>query len=472
MNEHIFREYDIRGIVGTDLTEETVLTLAKAIGTYFRQHGAKLVALGRDARESSPVFRDLFVEGLNSVGCDVLDVGMIPTPVLYFAAFTKETDAGVMITGSHNPSDYNGFKLLLGKSSLHGSHIQDIKQIALLGNFEQGSGTAETYDITTEYMDYIAENIKLGDRKLKVVVDSGNGIGGIVGVPLYRRMGFEVIDLFTEPDSRFPNHHPDPTVLKNLQHAIAAVKENNADLAIAFDGDADRIGAVDENGTVIWGDELMVIFSRSILAKQPGETFIAEVKCSQRLFDDIEKRGGNAIMWKAGHSLIKAKMKETHAALAGEMSGHIFFADRWFGFDDAIYSGARLLEILSNSDKPLSQYLTDLPHVISTPEIRREVTEERKFAIVRELTETFKGTHKVIDVDGARILFDKGWGLVRASNTQPLLVLRFEATDEESLNQIQETVEGKLAEITNQSRLQCRAGFAQATVNSQQLSKI
>lgn len=448
INEQIFREYDIRGIVGTDLTEETVLTIATAIGTYFRQRGAKTVALGRDARASSPVFRDLFVKGLNSVGCSVLDVGMIPTPVLYFAAFTKPVDAGVMITGSHNPADYNGFKLLLGKDSLHGENIQEIKQLVLAGQFEQGTGTVEEYDITTEYLNYIAQNVQMGNRKLKVVVDSGNGIGGIVGVPLYKRLGFDVVDIFTEPDAQFPNHHPDPTVLKNLQDAIAAVKEHNADLAICFDGDADRIGVVDEKGGVLWGDELMVVLSRAILKTQPGATFIADVKCSQRLFDDIEQKGGNAVMWKAGHSLIKAKMKETSAALAGEMSGHVFYQDRWFGFDDAIYTGARLLEILTNDVKPVSQYLSDLPHVVSTPEIRTEVAEENKFEIVRKLTEAFKQTHQVIDIDGARILFDKGWGLVRASNTQPVLVSRFEALDEESLRQIQTTVEAKVQELS------------------------
>ena len=447
MNEQIFREYDIRGIVGTDLTEETVSVIAKAIGTYFRSRGVKRVALGCDARESSPLFRDLFVKNLNSVGCDVLNVGMIPTPLLYFAGFTKPVDAGVMITGSHNPAEYNGFKLLIGKDSLHGKQIQEIKHIALSGKFENGNGSSEEFDIVPEYLNYVTNNIKLGNRKLKVVVDSGNGIGGIIGVPLYRKLGLEVIELFTEPDSRFPNHHPDPTVLKNLQHAIAAVKENKADLAICFDGDADRIGVVDEQGGVLWGDELMVILSRAILQIEPGATFIAEVKCSQRLFDDIEKRGGKAVMWKAGHSLIKAKMKETHAALAGEMSGHVFYSNRWFGFDDAIYTGARLLEILTKDNKPISEYLADLPHVVSTPEIRADVQEERKFEIVQRLTEEFKKTNKVIDIDGARILFDKGWGLVRASNTQPILVLRFEAEDEVALQQIQNIVESKLQEI-------------------------
>ncbi|MBC7795805.1 MAG: phosphomannomutase/phosphoglucomutase [Pyrinomonadaceae bacterium] len=452
MNQNIFREYDIRGIVDKDLTDDTVLIIAKAVGTYFKQNGAgKKVAIGRDARESSEPFRDAFVKGLHAVGCDVLDVGMVPTPVLYYSVFTvKDVDAGVMITGSHNPADYNGFKLLLGKDSLHGSQIQEIKDIALEGEFTgtTDENTAEILDILPEYMEYIENNIKLGERKLKVVVDSGNGIGGIAGVPLYKKMGFDVVELFTEPDANFPNHHPDPTVEKNLQDAIKAVKETGADLAIAFDGDADRIGVVDEKGTIIWGDELMVIYARSILKKMPGATIIGEVKSTQRLYDDIEKNGGKGIMWKAGHSVIKAKMKETKAAFAGEMSGHIFFADRWFGFDDAIYSGARLLEILTNDDKPLSSYLQDLPQVVSTPEIRAEVSDEKKFEIVAKLTEAFKQTNEVIDIDGARILFEKGWGLVRASNTQPVLVLRFEAQDEASLKEIQTTVENKVKELS------------------------
>lgn len=450
MNLHIFREYDIRGIVGEDLTDETVFLLAKSIGTYFRRNGAKRISLGRDARESGARFRDLFVHGLNETGCDVLDVGMIPTPLLYFSLFTEAVDAGVMITGSHNPANYNGFKLCLGKSTLHGSQIQEIKQIALAADFETGGGIAEEKDIKQNYFDFVSGNVSLGSRKLKVVVDAGNGIGGIIGAPLFKNLGCEVIELFIEPDSRFPNHHPDPTVLENLQDAISAVRETGADLAICFDGDADRIGVVDEKGSVIWGDELMVIFARSILAKNPDATFIAEVKCSQRLFDDIEKNGGHAVMWKAGHSLIKAKMKETGAALAGEMSGHIFFADRYFGYDDAIYSGARLLEILSNSDKPLSAFLTDLPIAINTPEIRVDCPEEKKFEIVRRLTEEFKKTNQVIDIDGARVLFENGWGLVRASNTQAILVLRFEAIDENSLREIQEFFENKLREITAQ----------------------
>jgi phosphomannomutase/phosphoglucomutase len=445
MNHQIFREYDIRGLVDIDLTPETVSILARAIGTYFRQNQVRRVSLGYDARESSPIFRDLFVSGLNQTGLDVLDVGMVPTPLLYFTLFTEDVGAGVMITGSHNPPEFNGFKLCLGKSTLHGEQIQEIKEISLSENFSDGEGTVEEKNILPGYFDFVSENITLGDRKLKVVVDAGNGVGGFVGAPLYKKLGCEVIELFIEPDSRFPNHHPDPTVLENMRDAVEAVRENAADLAIAYDGDADRIGVIDEKGEIIWGDELMMIYSRSILEKNPGVSFIGEVKCSQRLFNDIKQKGGNAIMWKVGHSLIKAKMKETGAALAGEMSGHIFFGDRYFGFDDAIYSGARLLEILSNTEKPLSEFLADVPPVYNTPEIRIDCPEERKFEIVRQLTEEFKQTNEVIDVDGARILFDNGWGLIRASNTQAILVLRFEAET------LENSVESRVYNFINES---------------------
>jgi phosphomannomutase / phosphoglucomutase len=447
MNEHIFREYDIRGVVGEDLTEETVYTVARAIGTFYQANGATRVSIGRDARASSPPFRDLMIRGLTETGCDVIDVGMVPTPVLYYTLFTEDVDAGVMITGSHNPSNYNGFKICLNKSSIFGDQINQIKSIALNGNFATGQGSAIERDVVPGYSDFIASNVKLGARKLKVVVDAGNGMGGFIGAPLYKAMGCEVIELFCEPDSRFPNHHPDPTVLENMRFAIDAVHEHQADLAIAFDGDADRIGVVDEKGKVIWGDQLMVIFARAILEEQPGATFIAEVKCSQTLFDDIAKHGGNAIMWKVGHSLIKSAMKEKGAALAGEMSGHIFFAHRFFGFDDALYAGARLLEILSHTDAPLSSLLADLPPTINTPEIRFDCPDDKKFAVVAKLTEEFKKTHKVIDIDGARVLFEYGWGLVRASNTQPVLVMRFEADSESHLKEIQDSVESTLKDL-------------------------
>lgn len=447
MNQHIFREYDIRGIVDRDLTTETVEVLARAAGTYFRQNNVKRVSLGYDARESSPDFRDLFVKGLNECGLDVLDVGRLPTPLLYFTLFTERVEAGVMITGSHNPTEFNGFKLCLDGSTLYGEQIQAIKQIALSGRFAEGTGKVSQKDVTADYFRFVMENVKLGNRKLKVVIDAGNGVGGIIGAPLYKRLGCETIDLFIEPDSRFPNHHPDPTVPENMKEAARAVLENQADLAIAFDGDGDRIGVLDEKGRIIWGDELMSIFARSILEDQPQAAFIAEVKCSQRLFDDIEKHGGRSIMSKVGHSLIKARMKETGAVLAGEMSGHIFFADRFFGFDDAIYAGARLLEILSNSEKKLSEFLADLPKVVSTPEIRLDCDERRKFEIVAALTEEFKKTHRVIDIDGARIIFENGWGLIRASNTEAALVLRFEASNENELKKIQNLIETKVENL-------------------------
>ncbi len=449
MNQNIFREYDIRGIVGEHLTDETVAVLGKAIGTFFNQNGAKRIAVGYDARESSPRFCELLTRGFNETGCDAVLIGRVPTPVLYHAVFTKDVDGGVMITGSHNPPDHNGFKICLGKSTLFGSQIQEIKQIALSDNFSKGAGTNETIEVLADYETDILSKILLGTRKLKAVVDGGNGMGGVTGVPVYEKLGVELVKLFTEPDSNFPNHHPDPTVTENLQDCIAAVKESGADLGIAFDGDGDRIGVIDENGRIIWGDELMVLLSREILKENAGATIIAEVKCSQNLFDDIAAHGGKPIMWKAGHSIIKAKMKETGAALAGEMSGHIFFADRFYGFDDATYAGARVLEILSKTDKKLSELLSDLPETFSTPELRVDCTDEQKFDVVAKIAEEFAKTNEVITIDGARILFENGWGLVRASNTQAILVLRFEADSEENLNKIRQTVEDRVGYFIN-----------------------
>lgn len=448
MNPHIFREYDIRGVVGSDLNQDTVYKLARAIGTYFRRNGARTISLGRDARASSPEFRDIMVKGLTESGCDCIDAGMIPTPVLYFTLFNWEVDGGIMITGSHNPADNNGFKICLGKNSIYGEQIKEICKIAGSEDFiKDKEGSYQEKDILESYRQYILTNIQLGDRKLKVVVDGGNGIGGFVAAPIYKELGCDVIELFCEPDGRFPNHHPDPTVVENMQSAIEAVLKSSADLAIAFDGDGDRIGVVDEKGSIIWGDQLMVIFSRAILKEKPGATFISEVKCSQTLFDDIRKNGGKAIMWKAGHSLIKAKMRETGAAMAGEMSGHIFFADRYFGYDDAIYAGARLLEILSRESKPISALIEDLPKTIYTPEIRIDCPDDKKFEVVAKLTEEFNKTHQVITVDGARIIFPHGWGLVRASNTQPVLVLRFEADTKQNLEKIRSAVEEKLKQL-------------------------
>lgn len=444
MDTNIFREYDIRGIVGTQLTDETVATIARAIGTFFVNNDAYSIAIGYDARESSEGFAKLLAKGLNEAGCDVTLIGMVPTPVLYYTVFTKPVDGGVMITGSHNPADHNGFKICLGKAALFGSQIQEIKEIALSGEFAVGLGTVEDLTVNNEYCLDVVNNISMGARKLKVVVDSGNGMGGVTGVPIYQVLGTDVIELFSKPDPAFPNHHPDPTVLENLETLIRTVPEFEADLGIAFDGDGDRIGVVDETGRVIWGDELMILLSRAVLAEKPGSTIIAEVKCSQRLFDDIEAKGGEAIMWKAGHSLIKAKMKETGAVLAGEMSGHIFYADRYFGFDDAAYVGARVLELLSKTDKKLSQLLSDLPQTFSTPELRVDCPDDVKFDVVTKIAELFSRDHEVITIDGARILFEKGWGLVRASNTQAILVLRFEADTAVDLDKIRSTVEASV----------------------------
>lgn len=444
LDQNIFREYDIRGEVGPQLTDEVVSMIGKALGTFFVRNGAKRIAVGFDARESSPGFKDILVSELNRSGCDAVIVGRVPTPVLYHSVFTQAVDGGVMITGSHNPSNHNGFKISLGKQTLFGEQIQEIKRILLSGEFEKGIGTVEQIDVLQYYIDDITSKISMGGRKLRVVVDAGNGMGGVTAVPVFSRLGCDLIELFTEPDSRFPNHHPDPTVEENLQDAVDAVMEHAADLAIAFDGDGDRIGVVENTGRIIWGDELMILLSREILKENPGATIIGEVKCSSRLYDDISARGGNPVMWKAGHSLIKSKMKETGAALAGEMSGHIFFADRFYGFDDATYAGARLLEILSSTDMKLSDLLADLPPSHFTPELRVPCSEERKFDVVREIAEIFSKTNEVITIDGARIVFDDGWGLVRASNTQAILVLRFEANSPESLERIRNIVEGEL----------------------------
>ncbi|PYS88735.1 MAG: phosphomannomutase [Acidobacteria bacterium] len=454
---HIFREYDIRGIVGDQLTDEVVEMLAYALGIFYYRNDARRVAIGYDARMSSPRFCEILTRGLNASGIDVISIGMAPTPVLYHTVFTREVDGGVMITGSHNPPDHNGFKILLGHDALFGSQIQEIRKIAMseppapgiTGASPNGAASAEgqsrdsveRIEVLNDYCDDIVSRVSFGSGKLKAVIDAGNGMGGVTAVPVLEKLGVELVKLFIEPDSDFPNHHPDPTVEENLIDLIEAVRVHKADIGIAFDGDADRIGVVDENGRIIWGDELTILLSRAVLAERPGSTIIAEVKCSQTLYDDIEKNGGNAVMWKAGHSLIKAKMKETGAVLAGEMSGHIFFADRFYGFDDATYAAARVLEILSKTEKQLSELLADIPKTFSTPELRVDCPDDIKFDVVSRIAEHFSLDHDVITIDGARIKFDGGWGLVRASNTQAILVLRFEASSQDSLEAIRNIVE-------------------------------
>ncbi len=443
----IFREYDIRGVVDQDLTEEAVHLIGRGLGTMVRGAGGGRVVVGRDCRLSGERFAGRMIAGLLSTGVDVVDVGVVPTPLTYFAANTLDLDGLCMITGSHNPPEYNGLKVGVGKTTLHGVEIQNLRKLVDSERFARGAGRTRAHDIVGPYQKYVRENLRMGPRKLKVVIDAGNGTGGVVAVPIFESLGIEVVPLFLEMDGRFPNHHPDPTVEKNLVQLRAKVLEVKADLGIAYDGDADRVGAIDEEGRVLWGDQLMILFSRALLEENPGAAIVGEVKCSMNLYDDIARRGGRPIMWKAGHSLIKAKMKEEGALLAGEMSGHIFFAHRWFGFDDAIYSSARLLELVSHTGARLSALLSDVPRTYASPEIRLDCPDDKKFEIVRRAQDYFASRYDAITVDGVRVTFPDGWGLVRASNTQPLLVLRFEATDEKRLAEIERLVTDKVQEL-------------------------
>jgi phosphomannomutase/phosphoglucomutase len=449
MNPQIFREYDIRGLVGRDLTEDVVEKLGRGLGTIVRRQGGRWIVVGRDCRESSTRFREAICSGITSTGLHVVDVGIVPTPVTYFAANTLPVDGLAMITGSHNPPEYNGFKVGSGKTTFHGSEIQELRKLIEAADFERGSaGKVIQFDIVTPYIHFIRQTLAVGRKGMRIVVDAGNGTGGVVAVPLFRAMGFEVVPLFCEMDPTFPNHHPDPTVTKNLEDLIRAVKREKAEVGLAYDGDADRLGVIDDAGNILWGDQLMILFARSVLREVPGAAIVGEVKCSFTLYDDIQAKGGRPIMWKTGHSLIKAKMKEERAELAGEMSGHIFFRNRYFGFDDGIYSSARLLEILTREKRKLSELLLDVPKTFSTPELRVETVEDKKFKIVQRATETFrKQGYRIIDVDGVRLTFPDGWGLIRASNTQPLLVLRFEAKTPERLEEIRKLVETTLETV-------------------------
>jgi phosphomannomutase/phosphoglucomutase len=442
----IFREYDIRGIADDELPSDGIEQLGKAIGTHIGRSAGRKINVGRDVRLSSKRLRDAIVKGLMSAGCEVTDVGEVPTPLLYYSVQHLGCDGGVMITGSHNPAEYNGFKIVMGAGTIHGSEIQELRRKIEEGDLDSADGTVREYDIATPYVDEIASQFQFS-RRVKVVVDAGNGAGGPTMQRLLERLNVDATELFFEMDGRFPNHHPDPTVEKNLEDLKRVVGERGAELGIAFDGDADRIGAVDEKGNVVWGDSLLLIYAREILTRKPGATFIGEVKCSQIMYDEIEKLGGRPVMYKTGHSLIKAKMKEEHAELAGEMSGHMFFKDRYFGFDDALYAACRLIEIVANSGEPLSSQTRDLPPTVVTPEIRVDTEDEVKFEVVSRVREHFRLTHPVVDVDGARVLFPEGWGLVRASNTQPVLVMRFEARTQAQLDEYRKTVESVVEQM-------------------------
>jgi phosphomannomutase/phosphoglucomutase len=448
----IFRQYDIRGVWGKDLTLEAVGQIGRAFAWYLKENLRKdtiTISLGRDARLSSPLISEALTEALNSSGINVVDIGMCPTPLQYFSLFHLQMDGGIMITGSHNPPEFNGMKLSLVRETLFGEKIQEIRRIIEKGQGGEGGGrgTASTYEIIPDYIEYVKS--KFGSLEgLKVVVDAGNGVGGLVAPRIMRDLGAAVVELYCEPDGNFPNHHPDPVVTENVRDLIARVKEEGAHLGVGYDGDADRIGVVDEGGDVVWGDRLMIIFSRDILRTNKGAAVIGEVKCSQTLYDEIGKNGGEPIMWRTGHSLIKKKMKESGALLAGEMSGHIFFADRYFGYDDAVYASLRLMEILKSAGEPYSvkKLLDGVPETVSTPEIRFDCPDEVKFDLVEKVKGAFK-EHPVIDIDGVRVNFPDGWGLIRASNTQPALVLRFEAGSRESLEKIRTYMEGELNKL-------------------------
>lgn len=444
MNPHVFREYDVRGLVGSDLNEKFVENLGRAIGTYARRKKVKKMTVGHDCRLSSEKFHEILIEGLNSTGIETIDIGLCATPMLYFSIRHLGAGGGVMVTGSHNPQEFNGFKICIGNDTIYGQEIQQLKRLIEGNDYESGLASNSSLEITDAYENYLFNNVKI-NKKISVVVDAGNGVGGRFSLPLLRRMGCKVTPLYCEPDGRFPHHFPDPTVEENLSDLIKLVEEKNADLGIAFDGDADRIGVVSDTGEIIWGDKLLLLFSRYILKENPDATIIGEVKCSQVLYDDIKKHSGRPIMWKAGHSLIKAKMKEEKALLGGEMSGHLFFADRYFGYDDAIYAAIRLLEILSMTDKKLSALFSDVPKTFATPEIRLDCADDKKTAVVAKIKKHYGNRPDVIDIDGVRIPFDDGWALVRSSNTQPVIVLRFESTSAAGLQKIRAEVEKIIA---------------------------
>ena len=455
--KQIFREYDIRGVADRDLSDDLVHAIGQCFGRMVPLGRERIVAVGRDCRLSSPRLFSALTTGLTEVGCSVKAIGVGPTPQLYFAAHYLKSAASIMITGSHNPGDENGFKMMLGTSSFYGQQIQELLEAVETqdATFSGKLGTVQVAEVEDAYIDAMKERFNFTGKSsasagpLKFVLDAGNGSGGPLGLKTMRALGLDPDPLFCDMDGHFPNHHPDPTVERNLEALVKRVKETGARVGLAYDGDADRLGAVDELGNVIWGDKLMILFSRQVLAKNPGAAVLGEVKCSQTLYDDIAAHGGRPIMWKTGHSLIKTKMKEEHALLAGEMSGHLFFADRYFGYDDAIYASLRLLEILAEDPRPLSAHLADVPVTFTTPEMRTECPDAIKFAVVKAVTERFqKEGRKVTTIDGARIDFadpatpgELAWGLVRASNTGPILVMRFEATSAARRDQLARDVQ-------------------------------
>ncbi len=453
LNQQIFREYDIRGLVGEDLTEKTVFAIGKAYGTFLRRRGISRALVGRDCRLSSYAYSRAVTDGLLSTGVDVVDIGMVTTPLFYFSRILYGIEGGAMVTGSHNPPEFNGFKLAYGPDTLYGDGILEILRIAQSGESSTGSGTLSSADPVSNYVEDVVTRITLGSKKVRVVVDCGNGAAGPVTRQVLTRLGADFEEINFQPDGTFPNHHPDPTEKKNLEELARRVTSTGADLGIGFDGDADRIGVVDGTGRPVWGDELQVVFWQEILPQYPGSLALIEVKCSQGLVEAVEKMGGKPEFTRTGHSLIKARMRETGALFTGEMSGHMFFKHEFYGHDDALYAAARLLRILSTTGKSLAEHLADIPKYCSTPEVRVRCEDAEKFEVVAKATREFSKTNDVITVDGARVLFPGGWGLLRASNTQPALVLRAEAKTDEELIRIKQVFEDMLGRFPSIGRI-------------------
>lgn len=447
LNRNIFREYDVRGIVDRDLNPAGFELIGLAVGTFLRrslQLSAPRITVGRDCRLTSPAYQQALMDGLRATGCQVIDVGMVPTPVLYFAHHTLDSDAGLEVTASHNPREYNGLKLRTRHSPVYGQDLQAIYTLLERQDFDRHPGSLTAADVAEAYLDHICAGVKL-ERPLKLVLDTGNGVAGPLATRLYRKLGCEVIELYTEPDGRFPHHIADPTVPRYMVDLCEQVRETGASIGIGLDGDGDRMGAVDETGTLWAGDRTLMLFARQVLARAPGQAIVFDVKCSQDLIDDVKAHGGTPVMWKTGYPLISAKLKESGAPLAGEMSGHTYFGDRYLGYDDGLYAGARLLEILASDVRPMSQLLPP-SRMVSTPEMRLPCPDERKFEVVAAVAQSFRKTHEVLEIDGVRIRFQEGWGLVRASNTQPVLVARFEAGSSDALSHMMTQVERVLRE--------------------------
>lgn len=443
MNPYIFRQYDIRGLVDEHINEKLAKRLGQAFGTYAQNNGENQVLIGCDNRISSPSLKKAVTEGFISTGCDVIDIGTVITPIFYYARIHYDINPGIVVTASHNPAEFNGFKIAFGHGTIYGNEIQDLKIMMEKADFSSGKGTLSCKDPVDDYVDMICEKIHL-EKKLRVGVDCGNGTASFFAEKLLNRLGADVYPIYCTSDPTFPNHFPDPVKPENLMDLRELVLKEKLDVGIGFDGDGDRIGLVDDNGNIIYGDMLMILYWREIMPKFPGTTAIVEVKCSQALVDEIKRLGGKPMFYKTGHSLIKAKMREIGAVFTGEMSGHMFFADEYYGFDDALYAAARLLRILSNSNSKLSELLSDVPKYYSTPEIRVSCPDEEKFDKVETVKQSFKGKYPMIDVDGARVIFPNGWGLVRSSNTGPELIVRCESTTEEGLKKIKAEIQKAL----------------------------